>query len=77
MLYWQFREQATAANYISHGEVQHVKIWLAMMLWDSDDKEVWQADISTQIGWKWKASGALREAEERLQHADIVGTVNQ
>lgn len=48
-----------------------------MMLWDSDDKQVQQADISIWTGQKWKASGALRKAEEHLQHVDIVGTVNQ
>lgn len=67
----QFQDQATVANYISHGEVPGAKIWLAMMLWDSDNKEIQAADISIQTGPKWKVRGALREEEECLQHAAI------
>lgn len=48
-----------------------------MMLWDNDDQAVRQADITVRTGRKWKADGALREAEERLQHVDIVGMVTQ
>lgn len=58
-------------------EFKTVKVRLAMMLRDSDDQAVRQANITVKTGRKWKASGALREAEERLQHADIVGTVTQ
>ncbi len=47
------------------------------MLRDSDDQAVRQANIVVKTGRKWKASGALKEAEERLQHADIMGTVTQ
>ncbi|KAJ7998422.1 hypothetical protein DPEC_G00204770 [Dallia pectoralis] len=36
-----------------------------------------QANIVVKVGEKWKPSGALREAEERLQHGDIMGTVTQ
>lgn len=73
LLNWpvQFQDEATVANYISHGEVQGAKIWLAMMLWDSDNKEIQAADISIQTRPKWKVRGALREEEECLQHAAI------
>lgn len=58
-------------------EFKATKVHLAMMLRDSEDQAVRQADIAVRTGRKWKADGALREAEERLQHADIVGTVTQ
>lgn len=58
-------------------EFKTAKVRLAMMLRDSDDQAVQQANITVNTGRKWKANGALREAEERLQHADIMGTVTQ
>ena len=48
-----------------------------MMLRDSLDARVCQADIAVRTGHKPPASRALREAEDRLQHADIVGSVAQ
>lgn len=54
-------------------EFKTAKVRLAMMLCDSDDLAVRQANIVVKTGRKWKASGALKEAEERLQHADIMG----
>lgn len=36
-----------------------------------------RADITIRTGRKWTASRALREAEERLRHADVMGMVNQ
>ncbi|KAJ7986701.1 hypothetical protein DPEC_G00342620 [Dallia pectoralis] len=47
------------------------------MLHDSNDQAVRQANIVVKTGPKWKASGALREAEEHLQHGDIMVTVTQ
>ncbi|KAJ8017190.1 hypothetical protein DPEC_G00015180 [Dallia pectoralis] len=47
------------------------------MLRDSNDQAVRQANIVVKSGRKWKASGALRESEERLRHGDIMGTVTQ
>lgn len=58
-------------------EFKTANVRLAMMLQDSDDQAVLQVNITVETGWKWKTSGALREAEERLQHADIMGTVTQ
>lgn len=58
-------------------EFKTAKVRLAMMLQDSDDQAVRRANITVRTGRKWKAEGALREAEERLQHADIMGTVTQ
>lgn len=43
------------------------------MLWDSKDERVREAGIIVRTGRKWSASRALREAEDRLHHADIVG----
>ena len=56
-------------------EYKATKTCDAMMLRDSQDVRVRQADIEVGTGRKWSASRALREAEDRLQHADIVGSV--
>ncbi|KAJ7995782.1 hypothetical protein DPEC_G00248160 [Dallia pectoralis] len=58
-------------------EFKTAKVRLAMMLRDSNDQAVRQANIVVKTGRKWKASGALREAKERLRHGDIMGTVTQ
>lgn len=58
-------------------EFKTAKVRLAMMLHDSNDQAVRQAIIVVKTGRKWKASGVLREAEERLQHGDIMGMVTQ
>ncbi|KAI2646403.1 hypothetical protein H4Q32_030397 [Labeo rohita] len=47
------------------------------MMRDSKDERVHQAGIVVRTGRKWSAGRALTEAEDRLQHADIVGTVAQ
>ncbi|KAK0139194.1 hypothetical protein N1851_024122 [Merluccius polli] len=49
----------------------------AMMLRDGQDARVRQVDIEVRTGRKWSANRALREAEDRLHHADIVGSVAQ
>ncbi|KAK0147668.1 hypothetical protein N1851_012858 [Merluccius polli] len=56
-------------------EYKATKTHKAMMLRDSQDARVPQADIEVGTGRKWSASRALREAEDHLQHADIVGSV--
>lgn len=43
------------------------------MLWDSKDARERQADIEVRKGHEWLAGRALRDAEECLHHADIVG----
>lgn len=58
-------------------EYKATKTHQAMMLRDSKDERVRQADIVVRTGRKWSASRALREAEDRLHHADIVGSVAQ
>lgn len=58
-------------------EFKAAKVRLAMRLRDSDDQVVQKANIMVKKERKWKASRALREAEEHLQHADIMGTVTQ
>lgn len=56
-------------------EYKATKTRQAMMLRDSKDERVRQAGIVVRTGRKWSASRALTEAEDRLHHADIVGTV--
>ncbi|XP_061778568.1 uncharacterized protein LOC133569990 [Nerophis ophidion] len=58
-------------------EYKVTKTRQAMMLRDSKDERVRQAGIVVRSGIKWSASEALREAEDRLHHADIVGSVAQ
>ena len=79
VLHWpvQHRQQAAAASNIHGRGVQATKTRQAMMLRDSKDVRVRQADIEVRTGRKWSASRALREAEDRLQHADIVRSVAQ
>lgn len=48
-----------------------------MMLQDSKNERVRQAEIEVRTCRKWSASRAVREPEEKPQHADMVGSVNQ
>ena len=41
------------------------------------DPKIRDAGIKVRTGRKWKAKEAVRGAESRLQHQDIVGTVAQ
>lgn len=36
-----------------------------------------EAGVKIYIGRKWKAEEAVRDAESRLRHSDIVGTVTE
>ena len=58
-------------------EYKATKTRQAMMLRDSQDARVRQADIEVRTDRKWSASRALREAEDHLQHADIIRSVAQ
>ncbi|KAK0135474.1 hypothetical protein N1851_028685 [Merluccius polli] len=58
-------------------EYKATKTCQAMMLRDSQDARVGQADIEVRTDRKWSTSRALREAEDCLQHAGIVGSVAQ
>ncbi|KAK0147796.1 hypothetical protein N1851_012487 [Merluccius polli] len=58
-------------------EYKATKPQQAMMLRDSQDARVRQADIEVRTGRKCSASRALREAEDCLHHADIIGSVAQ
>lgn len=40
-------------------------------------KSCHQAEIEVRTGCKWSDSRAIREAEEQLQHAGVVGSINQ
>ena len=53
------------------------KVRAVMMLRDSKDEKVREGGIRVRTGRKWSASEALKEAESRLQHQDIVGIVEQ
>ncbi|CAK6980931.1 PREDICTED: uncharacterized protein LOC107717409 [Scomber scombrus] len=58
-------------------EYKATKTSHAMMLRDSKHCRVRQAGIEVRTGRKWSANRALKEAEEHLHHADIVGAVAQ
>jgi hypothetical protein len=58
-------------------EFKTTKVRAAMMLRDSKDEKISKAGIRVRTGRKWNASEALKEAESRLEHQDIVGTVAQ
>ena len=45
-----------------------------MTLKESNDDMVRRAGIETLTGRKWSASQAVKQAERRLRHKDIVGT---
>ena len=48
-----------------------------MMLKDSKGTKVSQAGIQVKTGRKWSASQPVEDAESRLRHEDIVGTVTR
>lgn len=58
-------------------EFKVAKARQVIMLRDSSDQLVRQADITIRSGRKWSANRAVADAEARLHHKDIVGTVNQ
>ena len=51
------------------------KARLVMTLKDSKDEKVRAAGVEVETGRKWLASKAVTEADSRLRHKDIVGTV--
>ncbi|XP_033750531.1 uncharacterized protein LOC117334822 [Pecten maximus] len=53
------------------------KARLIMTLKTSKDEKVRQAGVHVRTGRKWSASRAVEDAESRLRHKDIVGTVCQ
>ena len=58
-------------------EYKATKARQVMMLKDCADAKVSQAGIKVRTGRKWSASTAVEEAESRLRHEDIVGTVTR
>jgi hypothetical protein len=48
-----------------------------IMLRDSADEKVREAGVKILTGRKWKAEEAVKDAESRLRHSDIVGTVTE
>ena len=56
-------------------EYKATKVRAVMMLRDSQDQKIREAGIEIRTGRKWKAEDAVAEAESRLRHQDIVGTV--
>lgn len=58
-------------------EFKVAKARQVIILCDSRDQLVRQADTIIHTGQKWSASRAVADAEARLCHKDIVGMVNQ
>ena len=56
-------------------EFKATKARKVMILKDSKDEKVSQCGIQIKTGRKWSAASAVQDAEERLRHGDIVGTV--
>ncbi len=56
-------------------EYKATKARQVMMLKESKDEKIIDAGIEVRTGRKWKASEAVKDAESRLQHKDIVGTL--
>lgn len=44
-----------------------------MILRDSKDDKVKEANVDVRTGRKWVAKDAVEDAESRLRHRDIVG----
>ena len=53
------------------------KVRHSMILRDNKDAKVQGAQLDHRTRLKWKAQDALEEAESRLRHKDLVGTVTQ
>ncbi len=56
-------------------EFKVTKVRSCVTLRDTDDPVVRSCKIKTRSGRKWSASGAVEEAESRLRHQLLVGTV--
>ena len=58
-------------------EYKVTKARQTIMLRDSGDEKVREAGVQVNTGRKWKADKAVGEAESRLRHSGIVGSVAQ
>ena len=58
-----------------HRNLKLQKTRQVMMLRDSKDEEVKEANVDVRTGRKWVAKDAVEDAESRLRHKDIVGVV--
>ena len=58
-------------------EYKVAKVRHTMILRDNKDDKVQGAQLDHRTRLKWKAQDALEEAESRLRHKDLVGTVTQ
>ena len=58
-------------------EYKVTKARAAITLRSSQDPKIRDAGLEERTGRKWKAKDAVREAESRLKHQDIGGTVGQ
>jgi hypothetical protein len=58
-------------------EYKATKAGAVMTIHNSRDQKIRDAGIEIRTGSKWKAETAVKEAEARLRHQDIVGTVAQ
>ena len=57
--------------------VEVSKVRHSMILRDNKVDKVQGAQLDHRTRLKWKAQDALEEAESRLRHKDLVGTVTQ
>ena len=58
-------------------EFKVTKVRQAMTIRDNRDEKVCKAGVKLSTGQKWQVHEALEEAESRLSHSDIVGTVTR
>ena len=70
-----FLRQICKAAATSNIQFKAGKARLVLTLKDSKDEYVKNAGVEVRTGRKWSASKAVEEAESRLRHKDIVGTV--
>ena len=58
-------------------EFKCTKTRLEMTLSESRDKSIWAVGLSLTTGWKWTPKEETQQTKAALQHADIVGHVQQ
>ena len=57
-------------------EFKVTKVRQIIMLRDSQDEKINKAGVRVNTGRKWKAEEAIKQAESRLRHSDIMGTTS-
>ncbi|KAL4234862.1 hypothetical protein ACF0H5_006504 [Mactra antiquata] len=54
-------------------EFKTAKTRLVLILRDSPDEQIWEAEIVTRTGRKWSVTETVSQTESALKHKDIVG----